>query len=86
MLNIIGSLASNFLDTYFSHSPFILCSIYSMELEDSVVLETDVKVGSGGRLGILNISSIIIRVKTYWFSFYIRVVILVDSVFLNAFW
>ena len=57
-----------------------------MKLEDSVVLETDVKVGSGGRLGILNISSIIIRVKTYWFSFCIRVVILVDSVFLNAFW
>ena len=57
-----------------------------MKLEDSVVLETDVKVGSGGRLGILNISSIIIRVKTYWFSFCIHVVILVDSVFLNAFW
>ena len=57
-----------------------------MELEDSVVLETGVKVGSSGRLGILNISSIIIRVKTYWFFFCICVIILVDSVFLNAFW
>ena len=56
-----------------------------MELEDSIVLETGVKVGSGGRLGTLNISSIIIRVKTYWFSFCICVIILVDSVFLNAF-
>ena len=57
-----------------------------MELEDCVVLETGVKVGSGGRLDILNISSIIIRVKTYWFFFCICVIILVDSVFLNAFW
>ena len=57
-----------------------------MELEDSVVLETDVKVGSSGGLGTLNISSIIIRVKTYWFSFCICVVMLVDSIFLNAFW
>jgi len=57
-----------------------------MELEDSVVLETGIKVGSGGGLGTLNISSIIIRVKTYWFSFCICVVMLVDSIFLNAFW
>ena len=57
-----------------------------MELEDSIVLETGVKVGSGSRLGTLNISSIIIRVKTYWFSFCICVIILVDSVFLNVFW